>query len=267
MSDAEAFPAHVPSFGVHARATAETNTASAAHSRLRHVVACDQCVLASSSENSTPPTGAPNAAASPAATPALRKSLPSKSLWNASSQPPCAVICRVHRLATPAPTCTSGPSGPTGAPDATASAAPAAFTATALNSSSSGMCTPFRLAITKATPAPVAAGATNTTSAEAAAASAEADAAAAASAAAAEAAGDARRAAARAAREMSVSRARTSTVMECSMANARRPVTVPMTSVMTHFLTFAVCRPARRKLRARRGKKKRRVVSVASFRR
>ena len=268
-SDAESFPAHAPSRGVAARATADTNTASAAHSRLRHVAACDQCVLASSSEKSTPPTGAPNAAARPAATPALRKSRPSASLWNASSrQPPCAktVICRVHRLATPAPTCTSGPSGPAGAPDATASAAPTAFTATASKPSRSGTCTPFRLAITSATPAPAAAGATNTTSAEAAAASAEPETTAAASAeAAAVVVSGASGATARAAREMKVNRARTSTVIECSMANARSPVTVPMTRVMTHFLTFAVCRPARRKLRARVRREKREFRCEFSF--
>jgi hypothetical protein len=42
---------------------------SVEHSRLRHVVSCDQKVLASSRLKSTPPMGAPNAAASPDATP------------------------------------------------------------------------------------------------------------------------------------------------------------------------------------------------------
>ena len=150
---ADALPAQAPLLGIAARATVVTNTANAAHSSDLQVVLCDQCVLASSyldkkesvsfvwaiaeaergdwerpvpRENKTPPTGAPNAAAKPAATPALRKSRPSASLWNASNMPPCFVprICRVHRDATPAPTCTSGPSGPTGAPHATAKDAP-----------------------------------------------------------------------------------------------------------------------------------------------
>jgi len=49
------------------------------------------------------------------------------------------------------------------------------------------------------------------------------------------------------------------------MANARSPVTVPMTRVMTHFLTFAVCRPARRKLRARARREKRELRCEFSF--
>ena len=94
------------------------------------MVVCDQCVDASSKENSTPPMGAPNAAASPDATPAERKSLPSISLKKVSRKLHARTrrdlggldihrCRRVKKEATAAPTCTSGPSGPTGRPDAT----------------------------------------------------------------------------------------------------------------------------------------------------
>ena len=48
--------------------------AADAHTNERHITFLDQYVEASSRENSTPPTGAPNAAASPAAAPALTNS-------------------------------------------------------------------------------------------------------------------------------------------------------------------------------------------------
>ena len=86
------------------------------------MVVCDQCVDASSKENSTPPMGAPNAAASPDATPAERKSLPSISLKKVSRKLHARTrrdlggldihrCRRVKKEATAAPTCTSGPPG------------------------------------------------------------------------------------------------------------------------------------------------------------
>ena len=123
-SDAESFPAHAPSRGAAARATADTNTASAAHSRLRHVAACDQCVLASSSEKSTPPTGAPNAAAS--RRPPRAEEVPPVRVVVERVEPPAAM--REHSYlpraqARDAPPTHQRASGPAGAPDATASAA------------------------------------------------------------------------------------------------------------------------------------------------
>ena len=56
------------------RHIASVMLAADAHTNERHITLRDQYVDASSRENSTPPTGAPNAAASPAAAPALTNS-------------------------------------------------------------------------------------------------------------------------------------------------------------------------------------------------
>ena len=81
---ADCFTPNAPSPGQSALSALSATTASVEHVRLLHVVSRPQCVLASSRLKRTPPTGAPNADASPAATPAERKSQPSASLWNAS---------------------------------------------------------------------------------------------------------------------------------------------------------------------------------------
>ena len=218
-----------------------------------HVVSCDQCVDASSREKSTPPMGAPNAAASPDATPADRKSRPSRSLKKVSShariRPDSGTFranrCwRVNKDATHAPTCTSGPSGPTGSPDATEHTVPTTLTTAVRRERSFGTWTPLRDAITSATPAPVAGGATFTTSTEATRASA--------------AAVDARTAhaarmgedgadtiAAWAHRSLSAVR----TVTKCSIANASAPITNPMRAVTHHLLPLsATGLPVARKL-------------------
>jgi hypothetical protein len=102
--------------------------------------------------------------------------------------------------------------------------------------------------MTSATPAPLAAGATKTTSAEAAVASASAvddeTAAKARSGGSARLPAEESNAAAAAAR-----RARVRTVTACSTKKARTPTTRPTARVMTHFETRVVWRPVRRKLR------------------
>ena len=115
----------------------------------------DAQMLASSSAKSTPPTGAPNAAAKPTAAPIEMKSRRSASLWKRSAsgarqaqqrRPPQRQTLwpRVSPDPAIAPVCTSGASTPTASPDVTAANEPRSFTTSVRSRRKSRRWTPLR---------------------------------------------------------------------------------------------------------------------------
>mmetsp|Transcript_6519 Transcript_6519/g.19661 ORF Transcript_6519/g.19661 Transcript_6519/m.19661 type:complete len:270 (+) Transcript_6519:484-1293(+) len=123
-----------------------------------------QKLAISSNANSRPPIGVPKATATPAATPAVMKSLLSLEFLKlgkiGKAQP--MVVDSPWLIPAPriAPRWIMGPSGPTGRPEATASTQLVNFTKRVLMLKTRRMRQPFRYAITSGTPEAAASGAT-----------------------------------------------------------------------------------------------------------
>ena len=151
--------------------TLSISVEQSAQKKVRHVSGCDQYVAASSSAKSTPPIGAPKAAATPAAAPAETKSRLSWSLRKRLSHivrsrhvfdEPCE-----RPAATIAPVWIIGPSLPSTSPLATEHSTPTVFASSVRVRSSPGTRQPWRYDLTSGMPEPPAIGATSTTSAAA----------------------------------------------------------------------------------------------------
>ena len=126
---------------------------------IRHNRGSDIKDDASSSENSTPPIGAPKAAATPAAQPAETKSRLTRSVFRLFGPK-----LWLRFAATQEPECTSGPSLPTQSPPATLKLTPNAFTTKAfIVRKPPAMLVPFKYDFASGIPLPAAAGSTYAT--------------------------------------------------------------------------------------------------------
>mmetsp|Transcript_6786 Transcript_6786/g.16927 ORF Transcript_6786/g.16927 Transcript_6786/m.16927 type:complete len:236 (-) Transcript_6786:501-1208(-) len=134
--------------GSHESSRLSVNVEQSAQKKVRHVSCCDQKEAASSMAKSTPPIGAPNAAATPAAAPADTKSRLSwslrKRLRQAVRQPQLLDEPCERPAATIEPAWIIGPSLPTTSPLLTEKTTPTALQSSVVVRSSLGTLTPCR---------------------------------------------------------------------------------------------------------------------------
>mmetsp|Transcript_10131 Transcript_10131/g.23684 ORF Transcript_10131/g.23684 Transcript_10131/m.23684 type:complete len:205 (-) Transcript_10131:652-1266(-) len=148
-----------------ASATLATNAAV----KIRQVRAGDHAAAVSSSTKSTPPMGAPNAAAIPAPAPALMKSRLSRSLWKRprrvgenSKQRFLSLSPRVTPDAIPAPMWMRGASAPMTSPEAQAKMVPTILSTMVRSFRKRLTCTPLMNALISARPSAAVMGSTKT---------------------------------------------------------------------------------------------------------
>mmetsp|Transcript_92478 Transcript_92478/g.288274 ORF Transcript_92478/g.288274 Transcript_92478/m.288274 type:complete len:224 (-) Transcript_92478:384-1055(-) len=115
---------------------------AAAQTKQRVRIVGFMCVAPSSTAKSTPPMGAPNAAATPAAAPAAVRSRASRFWRYGPTRGPASA--RAMSAPTMAPLWIMGPSFPHGSPAATLKTMPAALHRRVRPRSTPGMSTPFR---------------------------------------------------------------------------------------------------------------------------
>mmetsp|Transcript_58362 Transcript_58362/g.137377 ORF Transcript_58362/g.137377 Transcript_58362/m.137377 type:complete len:208 (+) Transcript_58362:900-1523(+) len=165
-------PAFSPAF-----VNASVNVAHSAAANTRQMRRGVQCEAASSSTKSTPPTGAPKAAAMPAPAPAQMNSRRSLSLWKRRKREFWILVgcgrrqhrnlrscfsLRVSPDAMPAPMWIIGASCPHAIPLATDMIVPTTLTKIARSRRKSRMCVPFKYALISGMPPAAAAGSSPT---------------------------------------------------------------------------------------------------------
>mmetsp|Transcript_143282 Transcript_143282/g.267038 ORF Transcript_143282/g.267038 Transcript_143282/m.267038 type:complete len:212 (-) Transcript_143282:23-658(-) len=119
-----------------------TRVAEVQHTNVRSIIIGEKNVAPSSMAKSTPPSGAPKAAATPEDAPAATKSLASTSARYARSSGPAPVFANTPP--TTAPLWIMGPSFPHGIPAETLNITPGALAISVLKSTTRGKCTPLR---------------------------------------------------------------------------------------------------------------------------